>query len=118
MFRRAYVASGVAALLIFFVRWGSDSTGPHTPARVRVVGMRDTLRIGDTLGLRAVAVNAKGDSVRQTAFTWTATDPAVASISGTGSLVAKGVGAVTVSAAVGGITGSASSTVTVVPISA
>ena len=63
--------------------------------------------------LTATAFAADGSAIRGRTFTWTSADPAVAAVDGSGAVVANSYGRTDVSAATGGVAGSAAVTVAV-----
>ncbi|MCU0648712.1 MAG: Ig-like domain-containing protein [Gemmatimonadaceae bacterium] len=85
---------------------------PPTVASVVVTPATGTLEVGSTLPLRASARDASGNELQRT-FTWTSSNPSLASVSATGDVtaVAEG-GPVVISATTDGRTGTAAITVT------
>ena len=68
--------------------------------------------IGQTAQFTAVAKNARGSVLTGRTVTWSTGNSAVASVSSTGLATATGGGTTTVNATIGGVTGSASVSVT------
>ena len=81
-------------------------------AAVRVSPDSVMLRaLGDTVWLAAEAVDANGHPILGASFAWSSSDASVAAVDGAGLVTAVGNGEVTITAAAGGVTASASVTV-------
>lgn len=61
-------------------------------AEVRVTPGRDSLQVGERVSLSATAYDGSGGVVSDVEFTWTSSDTAVAVVSSTGSVEARGAG--------------------------
>ncbi len=96
-----------------FTVTGSTSTAPV--ASITVTPATATLSIGQTSQESAVARDAQSNAIAGTLFTWTTTNPAVATVSTNGLVSAVGGGSATIRAAASGITGSMLMTVTSAP---
>ena len=82
-------------------------------AEIRVSPAEATLRaLGDTVRLRATAVDANGNAVSGASFEWSSSDESVADVDGRGLVRARGRGAATVTASHTGLRASATVTVT------
>jgi uncharacterized protein YjdB len=68
--------------------------------------------VGSTVQLSAQALDAAGNPLSGVAFSWSSSDGGVASVNGSGLVNAKKEGAVTITAAGGGKSGTATVTVT------
>lgn len=90
---------------------GDGPTTPAVPAAVVVSG-GTTLASGTTVQLSATYTDTRGRTVPSATFSWSSSNAAVASVSGTGLVLALQVGTATISAVSSGTTGSASVTVT------
>ena len=86
---------------------GDNSTGPTNVASVVVSPAADTLGPGETAQLTAQALDANGNVVQTTAVTWTSSATSVVAVSSTGVLTGVGLGTTTVTATIGGVSGSA-----------
>ena len=93
-------ASGTAAVTV-----------AQAAASVSVSPPADTLVVGDTVRLSAVAADARGHPVAVAGFAWTSSDASVAVVDSTGLVTGVGEGAATISAAVGSASGGAAITV-------
>ncbi|MEO6529176.1 MAG: Ig-like domain-containing protein [Gemmatimonadaceae bacterium] len=106
---RSYVILMLAALAC-----GGDSTGvpPVTPPLVASVRLSDppaSLAVGQSHQLSAAAFDAAGAVVANPgAYQWTSGAPQVATVDGTGKVVALAAGTSSVSARVAGVTGTTS----------
>ena len=77
-------------------------------ALVDVQPANDTLfSIGETVQLRARALDGGAVELRDRTFSWTSSNSAVASVDANGRVTANAVGAVTITAETGGVSGSA-----------
>jgi trimeric autotransporter adhesin len=81
-------------------------------ASIAVTPATVSLAVGQTSQETAVAKDAQGNTISGTTFTWTTSNPAVATVSASGLVSASGTGNATISAVVAGITGSMSVSVT------
>lgn len=103
MRRSPLLVAAVAAAL------GCGDQGPElTPASVDVTSPIDTiLPVGKSAQLGATARDQAGAAILGVAFSWTSSNPAVVSVSGTGLAAAQAAGSATITAAVaGGVSGS------------
>lgn len=87
------VATLVAAFLVAALAC-RDATGPRTPAvaRVEVSGLPDSVGVGDTLRLAALARDASGGVLPRVAAHWRSLSPTIATIDSTGLLRGLSVG--------------------------
>ncbi len=81
-------------------------------ANVTVTSAASTVSVNGGLSLSAAATNAVGRTLGG-AFTWTSSDPGLATVGASGLVMAKAAGKVTITAALGGKTGSLELTVVV-----
>lgn len=102
---------------------GPDDPEPVDPgpdivtASVEVSPASSMLQLPDgVVQLQAVARNRAGDPLQGKAFTWASSAPAVAAVDAAGRVTAASVGAASITAATEGHSGSASITVTGVPV--
>jgi len=104
----------VAAFLGFLAACGGGGGGEpvRTVTTVTVSGPTSTPKQGDTVQLTAVARDQFGDVVPGTTATWSSSAPAVATVSATGLLQALAGGTVTVTAAINGVPGTLTLTIT------
>ncbi|HEY0928952.1 MAG TPA: Ig-like domain-containing protein, partial [Gemmatimonas sp.] len=98
---------------------GGDSTAPESPERVTVSPATATLASGATQALTATTIGSKGSTLGGRTYTWTSSNPAVASVDGSGVVTGARIttaapGTATITASTGGISGSA--TITVSPV--
>src|SRR5256884_5809203 len=96
---------------------GKASTAPAPPpavASVAVAPSTSSLTVGDTLRLVATVKDASGNVLTDRVVTWASSDPAVATVSGTGLVTALRAAAqqVTITATSETMSGSAGITVT------
>jgi len=114
----AALLSGGAALvsILSFVasrREAQDSArmaGMATPevSRIDLSPAADTAyALGDTLHITTLAADAHGQALHAAAVHWSVDDPAVAEVDSTGQVVARGIGATSVTVAIGGRAGRA-----------
>ncbi|HKR54740.1 MAG TPA: Ig-like domain-containing protein [Gemmatimonadales bacterium] len=113
--RSRFVVSLAAAFLL--ASCSPESTGITRPSGVLLaarpvttVGVTpsgDTIGVGDTVTLIAAATNAKGDTLKRS-FTFTASDPTVATVSATGVVAGVGVGSAVITATTRGGSATAS----------
>lgn len=111
MFRRVLL---VPAILVALGACGGGGDGPTGPAAVTSITVsappQALSAIGETVTLTATGKNGKGNAIGDLTFTWTSSNPAVASVSN-GQVTAVGNGSTTISAAVGSATGTVQVTV-------
>ena len=86
-------------------------TSPVVLTSIAVSPATSTLAAGESIQAGAVAKDAQGAPVAGTSFTWTTSNAAVATVSGSGLVSAVGAGSATISAAASGVTGSMAVTV-------
>jgi uncharacterized protein YjdB len=91
---------------------------PMPVARVEVSPARSQLVVGETTQLTGVARDAIGVPLAARVLTWSTSDPAVASVSAAGLVVAIAPGSATITAAHDGVSGTALVEVTLRPIGA
>ncbi len=112
---RMRVSCRVFAILIAAVLIGTTACSSPEPEQVASVTLSPTsgnLLVGQTATLTAVARNASGATISDTRpVTWASTSPSVASVSGAGVVTAVSPGATTISATIGGQSGSAQFTI-------
>jgi alpha-tubulin suppressor-like RCC1 family protein len=75
------------AVLVLLAACGSDSTAPPPPpavASVAVAPPASSLTVGDTMRLAATVKDASGNVLTDRVVTWASSNPAVATVSGTG----------------------------------
>ena len=83
-------------------------TTQQRPAEVRVTPSAETLvALGDTVRLSAEALDANGHAIQGAEFTWSSGDESVATVDGTGLVIAVSNGSASVTAAIGDVSGSA-----------
>ncbi len=87
-------ASGVAAVSVM-----------QAVSTVSVFPAADTLVAGDTLRLSAEALDANGRAVSGAAFSWSSSEPAVATVDGVGLVTAASPGEAAITATSGGASG-------------
>jgi uncharacterized protein YjdB len=113
------VSNGSA--LVFAASEGQSGSAAVTVATVAVTSVTVTpasgnIQQGQALQLTATARDAGNTIVTGRPVTWTSTDETRATVSSTGRVVAIAAGSVTIRAAVEGVTGSGTFTVTPVPV--
>jgi len=109
---RQLVLSALACLLAA-CSGGGDSTAPDTSSSIAAVSLNVTnaqLGIGQTLQLTATPLTGTGTVTTGTA-TWSSSAPGVASVSSSGLVNGLAAGTATISASIGGRTGTATVTV-------
>ncbi len=106
--------AAIAAAVISCGGGGSDSgpsatTGPTAPtvATVTVTPATNTLTIGSTAQLAAAATTSAGAAVGGLTATWSSSAQSVATVSGAGLVTAVAAGTATISATMGGVSGTA-----------
>ena len=92
----------------------APSSSGSTIATVVVAPTAPTIEMGQTHQFEAAAKDAKGDTIAGVAFTWVSSNPAVASINGSGVATAHLAGSTTITATSGGVD-SNQSTLTIIP---
>jgi hypothetical protein len=93
---------------------GDQPTGPGTVASISVSAATSTsVFIGSTITLTATAFNSSGGVLPGQVFTWSSSNPLVATVSQTGAVTGVAAGTASISASIGSITGQ-----TAVPVSA
>ncbi|MBV6520471.1 MAG: hypothetical protein MNPFHGCM_00586 [Gemmatimonadaceae bacterium] len=85
-------------------------------ASVSVSPASGTMTVGDNVQLRATPLDASGNVLTGRPVEWGSSDNAVATVTSTGLVVGLSPGRATIAATIGGISGSATITVTLVPI--
>lgn len=98
--------SGVAAITVVSRPITSVVVGPN----------QATLRVSTTLQLTDTALDGGGAPITSQPATWASNNTSVATVNGSGLVVARAVGTARISATVAGITGAATITVTLVPV--
>jgi uncharacterized protein YjdB len=98
-------SGGVSGSLVFRV------TAPtQTLTSIVVTAPSTSLSVGQTTQASAVAKDAQGNPMTGVSFTWTTSNPGVATVSSTGMVSAVAAGNATISAAASGVIGSMSVT--------
>lgn len=87
-----------------------------TPATVSVTAPATQIAASSTMPLRAVAIDASGDTVPGASFTWNSSNPQVAAVSSDGVLTAVQAGATSITASTGSITSNALAMTVTAPI--
>ncbi len=107
-------AKGVALLTAALSCGGSlcaaDSAGVlvrQVVAGVNVTPASTSLEVGKTVQVTAAAVDSNGVAVKDASFTWSSSDPSVATVSSSGLVTAVGQGTVQIVAQSGGVRGTA-----------
>lgn len=95
---------------------GATASAPVTVtsnalAKLDVTPSSPTLQLGEVGRVSASARDSAGADVRLQSTPWTSADPAVATVTSLGTVVARGIGTTTVSLTSGGLTASAAITV-------
>ncbi|MGH7653863.1 MAG: Ig-like domain-containing protein [Gemmatimonadaceae bacterium] len=92
----------------------TDTTGttgtsgtPGTLSRIVVSADAAEVEMAGSLPLRAVALDAAGDTLSEAAFAWTSSDPSVATVDAVGMVTGVGPGNANITAAVDAVTSSA-----------
>src|SRR5918999_279279 len=121
MHSRSRRAAAAAAHLILLAAACGDSsstapTGPVVVASVRVTPNQQSLFVGQSVELDAEPLASDGRPLADRAVQWTSSDEALATVSGTGFVEAKGEGPVTITATSEGKKGYAQITVSRIPI--
>jgi uncharacterized protein YjdB len=108
---RALTALAVA-MIIWSGGCSGDTTGPIAVGSVTVTPADTTLSaIGDAVPLSAAVRNVYGGLIGDQPVSWTSSNPSVVAVTGSGVATAVSNGTATITAAVGGVAGTASVTV-------
>jgi len=104
-------AAGVSAA--FILSCGDGGTGVQDPvvSTVRVTPAVDTIEVGGSVQLQAIALDDAGSAVGGVTASWRSQPSAVASVSSTGEVTGLSVGEATVTATVAGVSDEAVVTV-------
>jgi alpha-tubulin suppressor-like RCC1 family protein len=109
--------------LMIWACGGEESTGPggqQQPPSVASVAVTPSIAtlvsVGETVQLTAGAQDASGDTLSGKTFTWSSSDASIATVSSSGLVTAVGNGSATITATTAGLSGSASLTVSQVPV--
>ena len=94
------------------------SVVPVSVASVSVLPAVSTLVVGGTVTLQAVAYDANGSALSGRSTVWASSDSRIATVDASGKVVGVAAGTATISATSGGKTGSATVTVTLLPVAA
>lgn len=89
----------------------TDSNSEPIVSRIEMEVNSDTLKVGDQLQLKATAYNAEGAPLNNVSLTWTSTDPAIATVNGSGMVYAEKEGHVGIKATAGQTSAEANLTV-------
>lgn len=84
--------------------------------RVTVTPSPASVRVGGTAALTAQALDAAGAALSGVTFTWTSSDPAVATVDANGVVTGRAAGTATITATGAGASGTTTLTVTVLPL--
>jgi uncharacterized protein YjdB len=110
---------GAALGIVLACTSGSNATGPGGGAQgITVSPESSAVRVGATTTLNAVAHNASGTPISATSFFWSSSDTAIATVSQSGVVAGRTVGAVQIAASSGGMSGVATVAVVGQPIAA
>ena len=107
------VGNGAAAITAMSGALSGDATVEvmQVVRRVAVAPSADTLILGDSLRLAAEALDANGYPVPRTAFTWSSSDAAIATVNTSGLVRGVGEGTAEINAATASVQGGARITV-------
>jgi hypothetical protein len=94
----------------------SDIVGPSVPATVVVVASAPTLLVGQSTTVAATVMDAQGQVLPSASIVWSASAPAIATISNTGTVNALSTGQVTITAASGSVKGETTINVQAPPV--
>ncbi len=98
---------------------GNNATGPGGDAQgITVSPESSAVRVGATTTLSAAAHNGSGNAVSTTSFFWSSSDTTIATVTQSGVVAGRTVGAVQVAASAAGVSGVATVTVVGQPIAA
>ncbi|MEZ4417615.1 MAG: choice-of-anchor D domain-containing protein [Gemmatimonadota bacterium] len=102
-----------SALAVTALALGCDAVTVQAPlvVSVEVVPASVTLAVGESRQLQAVVRDEDGSPLSASSIDWSSTAPGVAAVSASGTVSGIAVGAATIQARVGGVTGSAQVTV-------
>jgi Bacterial surface proteins containing Ig-like domains len=92
------------------------TVSPAAPASVTVEPSDVTVQVGRSATLTATVKDASGNVLVGRAVDWSTSNPSVATVSPAGSVAAVAVGSATISATINGKSGTATVTVTLVPV--
>jgi len=95
---------------------GGDSSGPPAVASVEVTAPSTAVAVGSTLQLTAIAHDGKGNALTGLPVTWNSVTPTVATVSTSGMVTGLAVGSTSITATIGGKTGSQTLNVTPPPV--
>jgi uncharacterized protein YjdB len=112
-----------AGLLVLFAALNTCVRDTLEPAggeveSIVVTPAISTVSVGSSIELDAQVIGANGTAVEDRPVHWASGDPAIATVSGDGTVNAHGVGTVQVAASTGGRSGLALVTVTTIPVAA
>lgn len=110
---RTFGRTSLVAAFLAFATGCDDPSGPKV-ATVTVTAPAESVEMGKTLQLTASASSRSGKPVQGKSFTWASDNDAVASVSSTGLVTGKSVGAATITATASGKSGTYR--VTVAPV--
>jgi len=102
----------VVALTLTLAACTPSTPTPVAPtvASVMVTGpSNNSLKIGEVTTLTSSAKDSSGNAITGKTFTWTSSDPNIASVDANGAVTAKRFGSVTITSSTGGFSGSSSS---------
>lgn len=71
-------------------------TAAGLPVGIDTLFVTDSIRVTDRRQLRAVSIGANGDTLTGARYTWTSSNPAVATVDSTGLVQARGIGTTTI----------------------
>ena len=91
------------------------TVGPELLVQIVVTPLTGSIQIGGSVTFAAVGLSASGDTLSMT-FTWTSSNPLVASVSSLGEALAIGPGVATIRASAGGVSGSGQLAVSTLPV--
>lgn len=117
--RRILVAVALLSLgMLVACGGGSSTTNNPVLSSIQVTDPNGNLNAGDTQQMTATGNYSNGSTQNLTArVTWASSDTSIATVSATGMVTAKSHGAVTISATLSGVGGSANLTVTATLVS-
>ncbi|HUP89473.1 MAG TPA: Ig-like domain-containing protein [Longimicrobiales bacterium] len=84
----------------------SDVVDPNPPVGIVLAPTSTILEVGDTNNVTVTVYGKTGELVRNPTITWRSSDPAIVDVLGSGLIVGKAPGNVTVTASIGGATDS------------
>ncbi len=111
----------LCAAAVFVASGGCTAPSDHIPstsvvATVAISPSSISTQVGKTMQLTATARDSAGNVVANHAVTWNSSDTAIAQVSVAGMFVAHAPGSAVIHATIGGKEGSASASVTAVPV--